>query len=158
MKLISFAVATFLLVGCSHSTSEAQNSNFSVKEETEEVVDYSKLIQLTTIETGWDVVNDISFGQVNVRISVKNISGKPIKDIIDVKYRLTEDDKVIEEHSKTLQYRKSIPWNAGLVKSSVIDGNFLHDVMQHNIHAELYDDNNNLLWEGDIEKRVLEKK
>ena len=156
MKLIPLVFITLSLVGCNNTTSVAQNIKTSVQEV--EDVDYSKLIKLLSVETGWDVVTNASFGEATIRLSVKNISGEPIKERVDIKYRLTEDDKVIRESSETLQYRKSIPWNAGLVKSITIDGGYFHDVMQHNIHAEIYDENNVLLWEGNIEKKILKKK
>lgn len=155
MKLITLVLITLSLIGCNNPTSAAQNANTSVQDK--ENVDFSKLIKILSVETGWDVVTNASFGEATIRLSVKNISGEPIKERMEIKYRLTEDDKVIQESSKTLQYRKSIPWNAGLVKSITIDGGYFHDVMQHNIHAEIYDENNILLWEGNIEKKILKK-
>jgi hypothetical protein len=144
------------LIGCNNSTSVAQTANSSIEEVVEEV-DYSMLIKLQSVETGWDVVTNASFGKATIRLSVKNISGKSIKERVYIKYRLTENEEVIKEGSKTLQYRKSIPWNAGLVKSITVDGGYFHDVMRHNIHAEIFDENNNLLWEGNIEKRILKR-
>lgn len=156
MKLITLVFITLSLIGCGNSTNAAQNITTPVQKV--ENVDFSKLIKVVSVETGWYGATDGYIGLAIIRLSVKNISGESIKESIDIKYRLTEDNKIIEESSKTLHSRHSIPWNAGLVKSITLDGGSIHDVLQHNIHAEIYDENNNLLWQGNIEKKILKKK
>ncbi len=54
MKLIALVFIILSLIGCDNSTSAAQSTNTSVQEV--EDVDYSKLIKLLSVETGWDVV------------------------------------------------------------------------------------------------------
>ena len=34
-------------------------------------------------------------------------------------------------------------------------GHFYENAYTHNLKAEIYDDNNNLLWRGNIEKKLL---
>ena len=162
MKRITFALITMLVMGCGNSTTPTQNSASSVQR-TEETVDYSKLIKLISVETGLSPIG-VYGGIPEFRLSVKNISGKPIKERVAVKFRLTKNGKVFRDGIIVLQNQRDIPWNAGLVKLEsesippILDMMKL-DMMKKgiNIRVEIYDDNNNLLWEGDIEKKILNK-
>jgi len=75
---------------------------------------------------------------------------------ISIKYRLIENKEVVGEFDQRLQHENDIPWSEELVKRfSLSGGIFYENAYTHNIKAEIYDDNNNLLWKGDIEKKLL---
>lgn len=150
-RLIALLFFTLSLIGCIHSTATAQTADSSVQDEK---VDHTKQIELLSVETGWKrFIN----GQPMIHLLVKNISGKPINDEVVIKYRLTENDIIRDEGVKTIHSNDLIPWKTGLVKSVNIKGRFIiPNVKQSNIYLELYDGNNNHLWEGYIEVEELD--
>lgn len=140
------------MLGCSNPN---KGTSIADSTTTKHDVDYSKLIELTAVEGGWYGTSD--FANPHIRISVKNISGKPIEGLdISIKYRLIENKEVVGEFDQRLQHENDIPWSKELVKRfSLSGGIFYENAYTHNIKAEIYDDNNNLLWKGDIEKKQL---
>lgn len=71
-------------------------------------------------------------------------------------YRIIENGLIIDEASKTLQYRHLPPWNSGIAKLEILQSSIFKDIMNRNFSAEIYDDNNNLLWKGEIKKQIID--
>lgn len=151
-RLLLFTIFAISMLGCSNPN---KGTSIADSTTTKHDVDYSKLIELTAVEGGWYGTSD--FANPHIRISVKNISGKPIEGLdISIKYRLIENKEVVGEFDQRLQHENDIPWSKELVKRfSLSGGIFYENAYTHNIKAEIYDDNNNLLWKGDIEKKQL---
>ena len=141
------------LLSCSNSNNV---NSTSINSEEEQVVNYSKLIKVTVIETGIDYHKWDYSGKIVIRLSVKNISNKNIDNNLDFKYRIIENGLIIDEASKTLQYRHLPPWNSGTAKLEILQSSIFKDIMNRNFSAEIYDDNNNLLWKGEIKKQIID--
>lgn len=151
-RLLLFAILAISMLGCNNPN---KGTSIADPTTTKHDVDYSKLIELTAVEGGW--YGSPNFANPHIRISVKNISGKPIEGLdISIKYRLIENKEVVGEFNQRLQLENDIPWSEELVKRfSLSGGHFYENANTHNLKAEIYDDNNNLLWKGNIEKKLL---
>lgn len=151
-RLLLFAILAISMLGCNNPN---KGTSIADPTTTKHDVDYSKLIELTAVEGGW--YGSPNFASPHIRISVKNISGKPIDGLdISIKYRLIENKEVVGEFDERLQCENDIPWSQELVKRiSLSGGRFYENAYAHNLKAEIYDDNNNLLWRGNIEKKLL---
>lgn len=153
-KLLLFTILAISMLGCSNPNKGMSTTDSTT---TSHDVDYSKLIELTAVDGGWHGLPDANNAIPLIRISVKNISGKPIEDLgISVKCRFIENNEVVAESEERLQHENDIPWNEERVKRfSISRGKVYENAYTHNIKAEIYDDNNNLLWKGDIENKLL---
>lgn len=155
-KYIGF-FSLLLLLSCSNQGNQGNNS-FEEHKKDQKVSDYTKLIKLTSADAGWGSISNYDgMGMPEIKITLQNISSKPITDDLYLKYRFIEGDEIIGEMSQNIHYQSSdIPWDINLKKTFILSfGAFIPEAKKRNLSAQIFDANNNLLWNGKVENVLL---
>lgn len=146
-----------LLLSCSNQGNQVNNS-FEEHKKDQKVSDYTKLIKLTSANAGWGSISNYDgMGMPEIKITLQNISTAPITDDLYLKYRFIEGEDIIGESTQTIHYNtQDIPWGVNLKKNITLSlGSYIPDARKRNLNAQIYDENNKLLWEGKIENKIL---
>ena len=155
-RFLVFLLAVSLLCSCDRARQALGKIGIEMHNDTtktEQTTDFSKLLKITYVQAGWSGTSSIDFPKIH--LSVKNISGKAISEQIWVKYRFTVNDEVVWEGGERLHRKDDIPWNAELVKKYELDCVMVH-YFTDNVKAEIYDDDNNLLWKGKVVRKIFD--
>lgn len=153
--LILSALFVYCLYGCGNSQSRSDNDS---QLDVDEVVDYTNLIEIVDMKSGYEYVSSNNTAYPKVILTVKNISGEKIKRDIDVKYRFIDNKSVLDESIKHFHSELiDTPWEADYSKLIQIDGIGLSNGNNRDISIQIYDMNNNLILDKQINKGFIQE-
>lgn len=153
MRVLLIAILLPLLIGCG-KVAKQDNNQTEKKEQIEELVKKSIAddIEVVSVETGW-------YGEQRpqVKIKFRNISGGPIDKFIKVKYQFVENDEVFDEGNAYLHSSADVNWDNGLAKTETYRSNYGYPYggHQHKVRAKICFEDNSLVWEGNVEQKVI---
>lgn len=140
---------------------QSNNNSSGCSNIIEKDFDYSELIELIDVKTGWDIIDKYSDqGICTVEVTIRNISNKSISKDLSLKYRFMDENSIIEESTKTIHYKNTdSPWDENLNKKFRLCGYNVSPNLSKNktISIEIFDGNNNLLWSGNLSNTMLNK-
>lgn len=148
-SLLSFL---FIIVGCSSSNKGDKSDS---KEDPIEVngLTYDKAFEIVNVETGWKRAS-----KPFVKIKLRNVTGKPITDKVEVKYAFIKDDEIIDNSSIYIRGSSDVAWDNGLCVTEELSpitsfsGTILNGIPTVRAKVLFMDDTP--IWEGEISKEV----
>jgi hypothetical protein len=157
MKHLKFLISLFaflVVVGC-NSNSKGNNDKSNNEGEAVKVngLTYDKAFEIVDVETGWKGAS-----QPFIKIKIRNISGKPITESVEVKYAFIKDDEIIDNTSHYIHGSSDVAWDNGLCVTEELSsitrfsGTITNGIPTVKAKVLFIDDTP--IWEGEISKKV----
>lgn len=112
------------------------------------------------IDAKWDWFL-IAYWHPKVELKFRNISERPIKNDISVKYQFIIDDVIVDEGSRILHSKADAAWDSGL--SKILEFSYVHgsrikdlDKTPPRIKANFVFEDNSPIWNGVIEPKKFD--
>ena len=157
MKHLTFFISFFaflIIVGCnSNSKANVDKPNNESEVVKDNGLAYDKKFELVDVETGWKRAS-----QPFVKIKIRNVSGKPITESVEVKYAFIKDDEIIDNTSHYIHGSSDVAWDNGLCITEELScitrfsGTIMNGIPTVKAKVLFIDDTP--IWEGEISKEV----
>lgn len=154
MEKIILLLVIFAMFGCAEQ--REGNSDKEVVETTDStgLNRESRLfddIEVMAVETGW---YEGQYPQVAIKF--RNKSEKELEDYIKVKYQFVEDNEVFYEDSRYLHAASDVNWGSGLIKNGIYKSYKGYNYWgNHKIKAKICFEDNSIIWEGEVEHKIV---
>lgn len=157
MKHLFFLFSLFaflIIVGCnSNSKGSVGNSNTEGEAVKVNGLTYDKAFELVDVETGWKRAS-----QPFVKIKIRNVSGKPITESVEVKYAFIKDDEIIDNTTHYIHGSSDVAWDNGLCVTEELSSitRFSGTIMNGlpTVKAKVLFIDDTPIWEGEVSKDV----
>ena len=157
MKHLTFLISFFtffIIVGCnSNSKDNVDKTNTEGEVVKVNGLTYDKAFELVDVETGWKGAS-----QPFIKIKIRNISGKPITESVEVKYAFIKDDEIIDNTTHYIHGSSDVAWDNGLCVAEELSSitRFSGTIMNGlpTVKAKVLFKDDTPIWEGEISKKV----